>query len=323
MVRPNTSVVESARSRGHEHIFQKSARSSARSEAPERLSNDSKKAKSSLIASFHDIAADDPEEFLGALQKQRDRDRRRDDESTVPQGINRFSRPSMSTEVPLRSLLLDPAANNLPRSTTQSRLNQMKREINMPHMSYDIDGDGDVSQEDYFLSKRFDLDGNGVLDPDEQEVGRFIMAQVFFENHRDDIHLYGEEWKGTEAENIERLATAHTFQKMLNKLKQTEKHYRTIGSMDATACLTMADKSITKHNFYCNKFDTTAWNDHGANPRSKSHTHHAGSRENLFHLRKTNAREKCQARLEKAEADRPQFSKRRISLITNWQIENG
>ena len=110
---------------------------------------------------------------------------------------------------------------------------------------------------------------------------------------------------------------------MLNKLKQTEKHYRTIGSMDATACLTMADKSITKHNFYCNKFDTTAWNDHGANPRSKSHTHHAGSRENLFHLRKTNAREKCQARLEKAEADRPQFSKRRISLITNWQIENG
>ena len=40
-----------------------------------------------------------------------------------------------------RSLLLDPAANNLPRSTTQSRLNQMKREINMPHMSYDIDGD--------------------------------------------------------------------------------------------------------------------------------------------------------------------------------------
>ena len=212
---------------------------------------------------------------------------------------------------------------SLPRSTTQSRLNQMKREINMPHMSYDIDGDGDVSQEDYFLSKRFDLDGNGVLDPDEQEVGRFIMAQDFFENHRDDIHLYGEEWKGTEAENIERLATAHTFQKMLNKLKQTEKHYRTIGSMDATACLTMADKSITKHNFYCNKFDTTAWNDHGANPRSKSHTHHAGSRENLFHLRKTNAREKCQARLEKAEADRPQFSKRRISLITNWQIENG
>ena len=76
-MRPNTSVVESARSRGHEHLFQKSARSSARSEVPERLSNDSKKAKSSLIASFHDIAADDPEEFLGALQKQRDRDRRR------------------------------------------------------------------------------------------------------------------------------------------------------------------------------------------------------------------------------------------------------
>ena len=66
----------------------------------------------------------------------------------------------------------------------------------MPHISYDIDGDGYVSQvraytrvfeysslrlsmhthllettqEDYFLAKRFDLDGNGLLDPDEQEV---------------------------------------------------------------------------------------------------------------------------------------------------------
>merc|ERR1711988_1368402 len=86
-----------------------------------------------------------------------------------------------------------------------------------------------------------------------------------------------------------------------------------------TACLTMADKNITKHNFYCNKYDTTAWNDHGANPRSKnfSHKHHGGSRENLYHLRKTNSRDTCQGRLERAEAERPQFSKRRISLITN------
>ena len=49
------------------------------------------------------------------------------------------------------------------------------------------DGDGIVSQEDYFLAKRFDLDGNGVLDADEREVGRFIMAQEFFRQHRDDI----------------------------------------------------------------------------------------------------------------------------------------
>ena len=123
------------------------------------------------------------------------------DEDSVPEGVNRHSRPAMSSDMPLRSLFLDPLANNMPRSNTQSKLNKLKREINMPHGSYDIDGDGYVSQEDYFLSKRFDLDGNGVLDPDEQEVGRFIMAQDFFENHRDDIHLYGEEWKGTEAEN--------------------------------------------------------------------------------------------------------------------------
>ena len=43
-------------------------------------------------------------------QHWRRKDRRRDDESTIPQGINRVSRPAMSSEVPLRSLLLDPAA---------------------------------------------------------------------------------------------------------------------------------------------------------------------------------------------------------------------
>ena len=71
-------------------------------------------------------------------------------------------------------------------------------------------------------------------------------------------------------------------------------------------------------------FNPSRRNDHGANPRhtAVSHNHHAGSREKLYHLRKTNARETCQARLEKAESMKEQFSKRRISLITNWSIEN-
>ena len=41
------------------------------------------------------------------------------------------------------------------------------------------------------MAKRFDMDGNGVLDADEQEVGRFIMAQEFFKRHEKDVSLFG------------------------------------------------------------------------------------------------------------------------------------
>ena len=53
--------------------------------------------------------------------------------------------------------------------------------------------------------------------------------------------------------NIERLATAHTFQKMLNKLKETEKHYRDIGSHGVTEALELEDKHPIRHNFYADK----------------------------------------------------------------------
>jgi len=274
----------------------------------------------------------DPEEFLMRLQKQRDRDRRRggalEKEETEADPLNAYSRPMMSKLAPLRSNLLDPGINNFPRSKHRSELQKKIKKINMPHISYDIDGDGYVSQEDYFLAKRFDLDGNGLLDPDEQEVGRYIMAQEFFRNHRDDVHLYGPEWNQPEKKNIESLATAQTFQKLLNKLKETEKHYRDIGSQGATACMTLSNKGLTQHNYYVDKFDTTAWNDFGANPRkfdpfandATASTH--GSREKMYHLRKINARETCQMLLDQADAKKPKFSNRRISLMTNWQVEN-
>ena len=40
--------------------------------------------------------------------------------------------------------------------------------------------DGYVSQQDYRLAKRFDFDGNGVLDADERQVGRRVLAEVRF-----------------------------------------------------------------------------------------------------------------------------------------------
>lgn len=51
--------------------------------------------------------------------------------------------------------------------------------------------DGYVSQHDYRLAKRFDFDGNGVLDPDERHVGKQILADEFFKRHADHVYMFG------------------------------------------------------------------------------------------------------------------------------------
>ena len=50
---------------------------------------------------------------------------------------------------------------------------------------------------------------------------------------------------------------------------------------------------------------------------------HSGSRATLFQKRNVAMREMAQKKLDIAETKRPQFSTRRISLITNWAFENG
>lgn len=357
--------------------------------------------RSKLVTLFKNTAIDDPEEFLMSLQKANDGEHKAEararKEAERLEGYNQFSRPMLSDHAPLRTLLMDEEKNNIEKCGSLSEFRERKATMNQPHPSYDIDGDGYVSQEDLWLSKRFDMDGNGVLDPDEQEVGRFLMAQAFFRSHRDDLHLYGPEWNAgdrlksqwqkCEKDNIDRLATAHTFQKILSGLKETEKHYRDIGSNGVTETLILANKGLTAHNFYSDKFDTTAWNDHGANPRFIAEDErfarrakltargsampgetmpltpkpktpismagcgvvqdphpmvipnygarvestarrndiandHGGSRHTLKHLQKVRDRDICATRLDKFEASQPQYSRRRVSFITNLAIEN-
>ena len=50
---------------------------------------------------------------------------------------------------------------------------------------------------------------------------------------------------------------------------------------------------------------------------------HGGSRQTLFEKRSIATRAMAQSHLDIAETKRPQFSTKRISLITNWNLENG
>jgi hypothetical protein len=54
-------------------------------------------------------------------------------------------------------------------SSTRSELLLRRRKEKYPDLSMDLDGDGAVSQADYWFSKRYDVDDNNSLDPVEKE----------------------------------------------------------------------------------------------------------------------------------------------------------
>ena len=87
----------------------------------------------------------------------------------------------------------------------------------------------------------------------------------------------------------------------------------------------ISTSQLVKNNFYADKMDVTAWNDFGAEPRAPDFVKngkHSGSRHAMFNLRKNIEREVCQKRLDAAEAKKPQYSTRRVALMTNVAIEN-
>ena len=72
------------------------------------------------------------------------------------------------------------------------------------------DNDGYVSQQDYKLAKRFDFDGNGVLDADERAVGKKVLAEEFFKRHEEDLHIFGPQIaKNTHKKNVENLVNSY------------------------------------------------------------------------------------------------------------------
>ena len=103
---------------------------------------------------------------------------------------------------------------------------------------------------------------------------------------------------------------------------------RTINATSAktiNACMQVPDDTLTRHNFYTNKFDTTAWNDFDAIPRSQSHyglTDHCGSRNRLLFIRKEKSRVHGDDKMQMSIAKMPKINTKRSNLITNVAVEN-
>lgn len=242
---------------------------------------------------------------------------------------NEYSRPRPSITMPLRSCLLDPEVNNFPKSKTRTELMHKIRVSGGPHSSYDLDHDGWVSQEDYKLSKRFDFDGNGVLDPEERQVGKRVLADEFFKKHskKEALACFGPSFAtNTHKENVDNLARSTSFERSYEKLKSIERTMKATSAKPVHDCMSCTDDTLTKHNYYVDKFDTTAWNDFDAIPRSSSEyglTDHGGSRKRLLFSKRQINGSICESKLEKFYNSRPLVQTRRLALITNVACENG
>ena len=57
---------------------------------------------------------------------------------------------------------------NSQRTRTVTELHENRRKDKIPHISYDLDGDGNVGGRDYVLAKLFDKDGDGKLNAEEK-----------------------------------------------------------------------------------------------------------------------------------------------------------
>jgi hypothetical protein len=241
---------------------------------------------------------------------------------------NAFSRPKASLDIPLRSVFLDPKVNNFQPSRTRSELMKKIRVTGAPHPSYDLDLDGYVSQDDYKLAKRFDFDGNGVLDPDERAIGKRVLADEFFKEHarRGDLACFGSNFAtNTHKKNVDSLANAYSFERAYERLLSVERTLKAGSSAPILDCMKAGDESLTKFNYYSNKFDATAWNDFDAIPRSESRyglTDHGGSRKRLLFSRRQIATESNQAKLDFADSKKIMPNTRRMNLITNVAVEN-
>lgn len=74
--------------------------------------------------------------------------------------------------------------NGLPLVNTREDLIRKRKQEKIPDLTFDIDGDGHVGNLDYFVSKKFDKDGDGKLNKEERENAEKAVKQGFLEQFR-------------------------------------------------------------------------------------------------------------------------------------------
>lgn len=118
-----------------------------------------------------------------------------------------------------------------PRFQTRSQLLDYRHAGMLPHHTFDVDGDGVVSSEDFALAQAFDVNKDGVLQDDEKHELRKEMVQRLITKYRRLPHA-----ESQEAENLIRRFTKdldntveasdfiHNYNKLLGKTAVINTH---------------------------------------------------------------------------------------------------
>ena len=71
--------------------------------------------------------------------------------------------------------------------------------------------------------QRFDLKGGGILDEAQQVIGRRIIAELFLEKHKHNLHLYSQEltqkvWRNLNKALLDLLLCTHTSPRLAGRV---------------------------------------------------------------------------------------------------------
>jgi Ca2+-binding EF-hand superfamily protein len=121
-----------------------------------------------------------------------------------------------------------------PRFESRSQMLKFRRSSMLPHHTFDVDGDGVVSSEDFALAQAFDINKDGMLQDDERHELRKEMVNKLITKYRRLPHA-----ESQEAENLIRRFTkdldatveASDFIHNYNKL---HRHTAVINTHDST-----------------------------------------------------------------------------------------
>ena len=103
---------------------------------------------------------------------------------------------------------------------TLRKLNEQRKSADLPHHSYDVDGDGFVSNLDYFLAKRFDVDKDGKLNEKELSAARQAKESGYL-----DQFMFGLERTGPTQSSCQ-VRPASTYHSSHGKLEKLPNNLR-------------------------------------------------------------------------------------------------
>jgi hypothetical protein len=155
-------------------------------------------------------------------------------------------------------------------------------------------------------------------------VAKHVVSEEFFASHKDELHVFGDQIANASiAENVSKLEHSGSFERTLSRLKGVEDSLKSRSSKVMIACMNSSNPELTKHNFYSNQYDTTAYSNFEAIPYKRGSTlQHNGSQRALMLQRREAMQREASERFEKVVSRQPKYRTTKISLISNYALEN-